>query len=80
MTTTAFLTDVRALALELGLLAAERLRQAAAQTLQIEEKAQGDWCSALDREIEARKSTAAHRAWSNSKSNRCGWSTRSTAA
>jgi myo-inositol-1(or 4)-monophosphatase len=53
MTTTAFLTDARALALELGLLAAERLRQAAAQTLQIEEKAQGDWCSALDREIEA---------------------------
>ena len=52
MTTTAFLTDARALALELGLLAAKQLRQAGAQTLQVEEKAQGDWCSALDREIE----------------------------
>lgn len=53
MTTSTFLTDARALALELGLLAAERLRQAGAQTLQVEEKAQGDWCSALDREVEA---------------------------
>lgn len=52
MTTTAFLTDARALALELGLMAAERLRQAGAQSLQVEEKAQGDWCSVLDREIE----------------------------
>ena len=52
MTPTASLTDARALALELGLLAAKRLRQAGAQTLQVEEKAQGDWCSALDREIE----------------------------
>lgn len=52
MTRDAVLTDARALALELGLLTAERLRQAATQTLQVEEKAQGDWCSALDREIE----------------------------
>lgn len=52
MTPDAFLTDARELAQALGLLAAERLRQARTQTLRVEEKAQGDWCSALDREIE----------------------------
>ena len=52
MNTPAFLGEARHFALELGLQVAERLRQARAQTLQVLEKAQGDWCSALDREVE----------------------------
>jgi len=69
MSDTAFLIEARGLALALGLQAAERLRQAATQTLQVEEKAHGDWCSALDREVEAllRQGIAArypqHRFW-----------------
>jgi myo-inositol-1(or 4)-monophosphatase len=69
MSDTAFLIEARGLALELGLLAARRLQQARAPGLEVEEKAPGDWCSALDREVEAllRQGIAArypqHRFW-----------------
>jgi myo-inositol-1(or 4)-monophosphatase len=52
MNTPHFFAEARDFALELGLLAAEKLRQGQAHSLQVVEKAQGDWCSALDREIE----------------------------
>ena len=69
MSDAAFLIEARGLALELGLLAARRLQQARAPGLEVEEKAPGDWCSALDREVEAllRQGIAArypqHRFW-----------------
>ena len=52
MNTPAFLVEARDFALELGLQAAARLRQGQTQALQIVEKTQGDWCSALDSEVE----------------------------
>ena len=52
MNSLTFLSEARAFALELGLQAATRLRAGQAQALQIVEKSQGDWCSALDQDIE----------------------------